>query len=342
VPLYVHEWGVQVFGSDGSPAEAPPVPDWFHTTGPAGTAIASGPAVRDLPPDSGVRTLPIVHFYASNLWGDEIPLAIDVAFTEGDPSVWFPQVSAHTPGDASAELGWDRLSLTPNPQHPANAVTDVTWPTDMRGLDALWVNSASESERFLFYEADTAERSLLSVERGETWSEERDHYVLRNDSGYDVHDVFVVHRDGEQRFVFFAPRIPTGATAGFLLADHAVDEAEFLRRTVDALKARFVDAVATRAPAEVRWDLDDECVMMRDPAMPETTVANHRMFTDEVNAMLGVWQERLFGEEGTTIVYRESTDYLQAMMPLAVYTDMYHYPVISRLGLAVWEDVALP
>jgi hypothetical protein len=29
-------------------------------------------------------------------------------------------------------------------------------------------------------------------------------------------------------------------------------------------------------------------------------------------------------------------------MPLGIYTDMFHYPVINRLGLALWEGVTLP
>jgi hypothetical protein len=341
VPLYVHEWGVQVFASDGSPAEAPPVPAWFHRAPPPPGTHALGSRVRDLPADTGVRALPILHFYSPSFFGEPIPLALEVAFRDGDPSAWYPQVDRLDLGSPSAELVWERLSLSSTPAHDPQAVTDPSWPDAMRRLDALWVNTDAQSERFVFYEADTAERSLLSLERGDTWSEERGHYVLRNEARYDVHDVFFVHREGEARHVFFAPRLPAGTSAGFLLEEHAHDEDEFQRLTVAALKERLVDGARTRAPTDVYRYLED-CVMMRDPAVAETAIAGHRLFTGELEALLAVWEGRFFGAEGTTILYRESDEYLQAQMPLGIYTDMFHYPVISRLGLALWEGVSLP
>ncbi len=300
-----------------------------------------GPPVRELPADSGFRTLPILHFYGSVGVGHTIPVAVDVAFTQGVPSVWYPQVDDVRLGDETGELAWERLALSTSPTHSTQTTTDVTWPDAMREIDALWVNSDTESERFVFYEADTAERSLLTVERGDTWSEERGHYLLRNGSAFDVHDVFVMHTDGDDRFVFFAPRIPGGTTAGFLLEEHAVDADDYQNRTVGALAARLIDEMSTVAPTETRRAIDD-CVMMRDPSVPETTVTGHRLHAEELNAMLDIWKTRFFEAEGTTIVYRESTEYLQAMMPLGIYTDMLHYPVINRLGLAVWEGVVLP
>ena len=57
---------------------------------------------------------------------------------------------------------------------------------------------------------------------------------------------------------------------------------------------------------------------------------------------MGVWSERFFEGPGTRIVYREDTSYLEQVMPLSIYTDMFHSIRLHRAGLALWEDVALP
>jgi hypothetical protein len=245
-PLYVHEWGVQVFSAQGHREPPVEMPDWFF--GGPGSGTLEGQPVRDLPPDSGVRTLPVVHFYAPLVWGDQVPVAVEVGFREGRAAAWYPQAdvirpaevangaealaarlaleaqrAARTPfggqqgalpGDPTAQLAWESLVLSPEPASEPSA-TDVGWVGRLRGLDALWVHHGDESERFLFYEADTRERPALRVERGETWSPGTPHYVLHNDGEQPVHDVLVVHDGGAASF--FAPSIPAGASAGFLL-----------------------------------------------------------------------------------------------------------------------------
>ena len=104
----------------------------------------------------------------------------------------------------------------------------------------------------------------------------------------------------------------------------------------------LLDHAIPSVPTDYSWWEGGDCVMMRDPAVPESAARGHRLYSGEVNAILDVWGDGFFEQEGTTIVYREDIGYLDAMMPLSIYTDMFHYTEIRRLGLAVVQDVALP
>ena len=196
-----------------------------------------------MPADGGERDLPVVHFYAPQAWSDPIPVGVEVGFAHGQASVWFPAVSSQTPAsvansldarsqrarlvaqrtdpdrpsgdlgiDPTRQLHWDRLLLSKQAV-ALSTPTDEAWVLAARAVpDALWVNGPAESERFLFYEAQTQERSAVVIEAGDTAA---NHYVLQNRSEHDVFDVIFVH-DGRQ---WMAPRIPAGKSAGFLLRD---------------------------------------------------------------------------------------------------------------------------
>jgi len=374
-PLWVHEWGVHVFAADGKPAAVEELPDYFHP--PAGGARSDAQkAVRNLPADSGVRALPVLHFYSSGSLSSPIPVAVEVGFTHGAASAWYPAVDrlrpadeangpeaaamrakieklraarkaagpfgrdgelAPIPLDTTRQLAWVRIDLTPKPvRTPASTGED--WVQLARKFSALWANSDGESERFVFYEAGTDERVPLMLVRGDTFGKGRRHYVLHNTSGHAVHDVFVVTREKAKSYVFYAPAIPAGKSAGFLIEDHLVKDVE--DATVGRLRRALVDPAATEAPKDYRWG--DGCVMGRDPALPFEEAASHKLFASEVDLILEVWGARFFEQQGTTIVYREDTEALDAAMPLSIYTDMYNFVVLHRAGLAVWEHVKLP
>ncbi|MFH1468675.1 MAG: hypothetical protein ABIO70_30070 [Pseudomonadota bacterium] len=361
-PLWVHEWGVEVFNADGVRRPPPGLPASFYRG--AGGAPADGTPVRDLPVDSGVRALPVLQFYAPRGWGRQVPVAIEVGFTRGAASAWYPQVDtfrsaadAHDgpalaarsallaqratrqpfgerdplPADPTAQLAWEALTLTPEPS-AAPLPAEQPWVEALRVQPALWVERGAERERFVFYEADTAERPALRVERGESWAPDRPHYVLHNASGHPVHDVLVLQDHGARSF--YAPQIPAGAAAGFLLDEAQVEDPAAL------LKDKLVDRELPAAPADYRWDRDD-CVMGRDPALPVSAAQGHRLFADEVEAILSIWGPRLLEQRGTVILYREDPAALDALMPLSIYTDMYHFVELSRLGLVLVEGVDL-
>ena len=222
---------------------------------------------------------------------------------------------------------------------------DAAWVDRFRDFGALWVNGARESERFVFYEAVTHERVALELTRGDRYRPDHRHFVLRNRGAHAVHDVFVTHRERDRVFVFFAPSIPAGRSAGFVLEAHAVTDvlpwsagsaADFVAATRARLRERLVDADEPTPPTSMQWSRDD-CVMMRDPAIPTTTAEGHRLYAHEVDAILDVWAGTFFGSPGTTIVYREDPAYLDRAMPLSIYTDMYNHVKLRRLGLAVWR-----
>lgn len=355
-PLTVHEWGVQVFPAPAEPVV--PAPAWFHTRGSRGP---SDTPVRHLPPDGGERDLPVLQVYAPSTGGDRVPLAVEVGFSSGSATAWYPQVdvlrtaeearsdtakaararlvaqrlarttdplgapSRPLPPDPTRQLAWESLTLT---REPASTPTPASgWVERLRAVDgALWVNQAEESERFVFYEGRTVEEPALVLERGDTWAPDRPHYILRNRSPYPVHDVLVVQGDA----VFTAPTIPPGATAGFLHGEsHDADPVAWLRE-------RLVDTEHPEPSDEWSWAGED-CVMMRDPAVPVESARGHRLYAAEVDALLSVWGDAFFAGDTPRIVYREDPAALDALVPLAVYTDMYHYPVVRRLGLVLWD-----
>jgi len=48
----------------------------------------------------------------------------------------------------------------------------------------------------------------------------------------------------------------------------------------------------------------------------------------------------MFNADGLTIIYRESPATLDKAMPLNLYTDMYHYVVLSRCGMVICKNVS--
>ncbi len=333
-PLWTHEWGVQAFDARGAPRAPVGLAPYFHRSGPA-PGSAPPFRARDLPADSGMRALPVLHFYsAGTLTSGPIPVGIEVGFRRGEALAWYPQVDVFRP----TRLGWELLELTPAPRHrPAG--TRTPWVRALRDFDALWANGRGESERFVFYEARTRERVALAVERGDRHRPGHRHYVLHNRGAQAVHDVVVTHREGGRVFVFVAPTIPAGRRAGFVLEEHAAPDLAAAQR--GWLRARLVDPAEGAPPREYRWHAND-CVMMRDPAVPVTQAEGHRLFAHEVDAILDVWGAAFFDAPGTTVVYREDAAYLDDVMPLGVYTDMYNFVKLRRLGLAVWTGVTLP
>ncbi len=368
-PIWVHEWGVQSFGQSraGHRTAGPSIPGYFHRV--ATSTRVSGSPVRHLPRDSGERALPVLHFYAAQS-STSIPLGLEVGFTQGQASHWFPQVDVlrsasvangaaaqnarrrllaqraspnHGPlaSDPTRQLNWHGLTLTPVPAH-ARASTQNAWVGTARGFGrALWANNRTESERFVFYEARTTERPALVLTRGPTHRPGRRHYIVRNRGGHAVHDVFVIHREPGGMFAFFAPSIPAGASAGFLLEAHRVAPSQWRASTRDRLSARIVDPDRSAPPATYSWSTQT-CTMMRDPAQPVEHTSSHRLYPHEVELVLNVWHQQFFGRRGTTVLYREDTAYLDEVMPLSLYTDMHHFVRLHRMGLALVTDIALP
>ena len=340
-PLVVQEWGVHVFGT-GRVTTPDPDLRFFHTPTHTRAAAPQVP-VRTLPADNGVRKLPVLHFFSDR--GGDIPVAIEVGFKDGTATHWWPDVDVFDP-QAARELEWQRLDLSRAPRGKTGAMP--AWADVARAIpDALWVNlgslaaasppgttqPASPSERFVFYEGSTSERVPLSLTRGAEWKRGHRHFLLKNTGLFAVHDVMFMHREGGRPYLFVAPTIPAGASVSFVLEDHAT-KPEALPAT---LRAMLVVAPGVAVTGE--------CVMGRDPSKPMVHASGSRLYPGVVDLLLSAWSQRFFGGTATTetkVVYREDNAYLAQQMPLAVYTDMYSYVVLSRLSLALWEGVVLP
>jgi hypothetical protein len=352
-----------------------PLPTWFHTKGPAS---AKRPAVWQLPADSGLRTIPVLQFFG---YSPEIPVAITVGFVDGDATIWYPQVDVHrsaalanglaattmlaimaraavgtyrdglqptrrdgktlpAPEHLNRQLEWQRLRLLAKPDDKPTHTHEFRWVRDLRQIpNALWVTQpgTSETERFVFYEGATPERPAITVALGKTSAVGRRHLVLKNPGKYAVHDVLFVHREGGKRYVFFAPQIPAETSAGFVIEEHATEtDAAFATATTARLRKRL-----TAAPLGKPYT-DTDCVMGRQPAIPTEAATGYQVFAGELDVLFDLWGPRFFEAEGTTIVYREDPGYIDAMMPLSLFTDMHSYIKLSRLGLAVIEDIRLP
>lgn len=354
-PLIVHEWGVHVFRGDGQPATALPLPPWFHTTGPVAPRSTS---VRALPPDSGIRTLPVLQFYAAG--ARSVPIGIEVGFTHGPASVWFPQVDTLVPfalasgavaaqqrvalqvqraqrlqrqrlgepvaADPTRQLVWDRLTLNAEPSRAALA-TDVGWVKELRAVDALWVESPSQSERFVFYEGETREVNPIRLARADDWDPKRRAYVVENTSAHPVHDLIITHRDGATL---------TGHVA--FIAARSQARVVLAPAEAGALEARLRASLVT--PKDLQGV--NICVSDRDPAQPFELASSHKLFAAEVDALVSAWRPRFFEQRGTTVLWREDLAALTEALPLSIYTDMFHYVLLSRASLKLWEGVTLP
>ena len=179
----------------------------------------------------------------------------------------------------------------------------------------------------------------LALTRAPDWTATGRLYELTNRGRFAIHDVHVVHREGQATFLVRLGRLDPGQTATITLDDQRVPD--LLRVGLRSLRAALVDPTALAARTGYDWG-EDRCVMQRDPAVPFAKAEGHTLYAAEADLLLGVWGDRFFGAAGTNIVYREDTAALDALMPLAVYTDMLNFVVLHRAGLAVWSGVALP
>lgn len=90
------------------------LPGHFYTDKKPGNTIAPPEQrVRDLPPDSGIRSKPILYFYPDTYFGMDPSgpqVGIELRFAEGYANAWWPQVTRYRSLDVSARAAppdWD-------------------------------------------------------------------------------------------------------------------------------------------------------------------------------------------------------------------------------------------
>ncbi len=268
------------------------------------------------------------------------------------------------PDDKRFELVWSRLTLTkklpksatlPGAKLPADH-----WARLAREVDAWYVSNGKECERYVFYEGRTREVPAVTILPPGTWVRaafraSKD-YLLVNTGKHPIHDVFVIYRKGDMLWTTYIAKLPpargskaeggkavargTAPLMALPISDFAknplkksMGAAEFKART----SGRLVEALSTgrRLPG------DRSMATIRDPADPAEAAQSHLLYPKEAAALEKIWRKEFFESQGWTIVYRESPAYLNEVMPLNIYTDMYHSPVISRCGLVLNGNVPL-
>ncbi len=360
-PIWVHEWGVLRFDAQGNPrghrATAPTLPDWFHQR----TTTVTRPPVRHLPSDSGRRDLPVLHFYARpEREAISVPIRIGVGFQQGRASSWYPQVNGRRIGggpflsqggapqtvpptlqqDAAYQLFWDALTLTRVPTHSHHQAS-AQWVRDARAFGSLWANTAQQSERFVFYEAETTERPAVRID----WQADRNgrRVRLHNTSPHPVHDIFLTHWAGGQHHQIQIDTLPAGVHVTRPLrrraGSHGQLRTELRNRLIDPQERTVPRGVDPNRPCRLSpEDMERPSpVAHRDAAAPQEGTEGHRLFEHEVDLLLDLWAPFFFPTQGTTLVYREDTQSLDSAMPLALFTDVNHYFRLRRLGLVVQQ-----
>jgi hypothetical protein len=81
--------------------------------------------------------------------------------------------------------------------------------------------------------------------------------------------------------------------------------------------------------------------MGRDPAIPVEAAEGHQLYQAEADIILDIWQERFFAQPGTVVLYREDIAYVDAQMPMSLFTDMFHFIKLRRSSLVLWEGLDL-
>jgi len=236
-PLVAHEWGVHVFDWQGNAALTEALPDFMHTDAKPGTSIPVEGRVKDLPPDSGIRTKPVLYFYTPgyNIGGETTPVGVEVRFAAGHASAWWPQVSIYrtpaqvaqavpidwpawqamhqgrrwntpltkVPDDERFELVWHNLALTaaaPNLPPAGGDLPEDHWVRRARQVNSLYVSNGKEAEKFVFYEGKTAETPAIAILP--PVDQQDVNYHLVNVSDFPIYDIFAVYRDSERGVVW--------------------------------------------------------------------------------------------------------------------------------------------
>jgi len=352
-PLWVHEWGVHVFDGGGSPIASGLIPDFFYRDGPSRPRPT---AVRDMPRDNGLRELPVIHFYSPATAA--VPVGVEVGFTQGAATTWYPDVDLRRPAgaiagplsksswamltgrqDSNRELVWDRLELTATPTSPA-ALTQSPWITQARAIpQARWVNRANESERFVFYEGSTSEEVPLTITRSARYSAKARSYVVTNAGKHPIHDVMIIHREGPIARLVTIRSLAAAASAPFTI--DGPHQPKLVEKATAYLRDALVDPKMPTPPDPNALPAGS-CGIHDNPGIPFDTAADHRIYRGEVELILDTWRPRFFEADGTTIIYREDAATIAEAMPLSIYTDTQSYAVIHRAGLALWQNVLLP
>lgn len=389
LPIVVHEWGVSDYDWDKGVAVAQKMPAFIYTDKAPGKPVRTPASrVKDMPPDSGIRSKPILYFHPVGHSNRPVPVAVEVRFAHGNANAWWPQVNVYRtpdqvadakavdwdawhkqlekermtrrppkmPDDERLELVWHHLTLSKNVPKGLSLrgadLPDDHWVKVARQVNSHYVSNGKEVEKYLFYEGTTKRTPVVTVlppaGRGK-------YHCLVNVGDHPIYDVFAVYRDTKRgqiwtRYLAVMPPVPKIPKkdlswghghdvpqivslplldSNMMPADDLMSKKQYAARTTE----RLVETLTSGqhyAPA---------CRGPRDPADHQPPTRMHQLYHDEAVALEAIWHEDFFEAEGLTIIYRESPAYLDEAMPLHIYTDMFHYVMLSRCGLVLNRNV---
>ncbi len=337
--LIVHEWGVFTVFNDAPYANANRKEEWgslpsfFYRQFPA-QRLRWLPAAWDKP---------VIYFYAKRT---PMRVRVHVTFPEGAPVVWWPAVAS--PVDARTipsfphpssrkgpfrALWWDAWLgdqlpanvLRPLPGSPAvqpakdGAVTDFPLPKDcwlrharlpgatrltVTGNFEAWpsqhrfpgVKDRAETERFIYYDGLVPAPDYLRCEKVDVAS-----LTLRNRAKFDLGPLFVVDRRAKGG----AAVVTVGGKDDPFRAGQA--------RVVTPQRVADWPAAGVKAVRQALCDAG--------------------LFGPEADALLTIWQKRLFEAEGVTAFHLLPAAEYDRMLPLIVLPAPPRRPV--RVGIAV-------
>ncbi len=256
--------------------------------------------------------------------GPALHLALESALARAEDLEIKARLKSCLEGFGKTQLSWSHLKLEkilPTAlELPGKELKADHWVRQARQVDAAYVTNGVEAERYVFYEGRTTERPALLVEAGSKPGSRK----ITNRSRHAVHDIFLMSVHGEQRHLLFTPCVEAGQSIEGHL--EPVTGADWKKASRDRLLS------ALTAPQKEVCEKQDA---LRKPCEPQPPTRNSWLFPKEAEALLAIWDRDFFQGEGTRLVYRENVAALDEAMPLALYTDMYHFIQLNRAGLVL-------
>ncbi len=249
--------------------------------------------------------------------GPALHLALESALAKaGDPEIK-ARLKTCLEGFAKPQLTWDHLKLSKAPPAgiplPGKELRADHWVRQARQVDAAYVTNGVEAERYVFYEGRTKEKSSVSCKGN----------FLTNHGTHPVHDLYVVCKGS----VLYVERLePSTSVKARPL------EGDASRHLLERLQAG--------RPSPKEEDGMGKGVMMRKPCEAQGPTTESWLFPKEAEALLAIWEKDFFQGEGARLIYREDVSALDEAMPLAIYTDMFHFIKLNRAGLVLVKGVS--
>ncbi|HXD52212.1 MAG TPA: hypothetical protein VN689_09985, partial [Burkholderiales bacterium] len=188
--LVVHEWGTftAVAGRDGKPMEWRPLagpsdlPSFVYDLGGAqeGKGLRHGRQCFKCEEATVRMETPVIYFYADR----EMTLSVQVVFTRGLISEWYPQARASFYGDPNGFIDWGRVTVLPGAAENLPVEPRPSHYYTARETDAALISVCGEQEnqheKFLFY------RGIGNIDLPLTVKLEGDRLAINNTSGIPV------------------------------------------------------------------------------------------------------------------------------------------------------------